>query len=324
MMKNIFFSLIVLFIVGCSTNPKSPSQQTEKEDWWLWAAGWHPNANEFAVGGTQDTLRLFSTKESRLLKNIPVEGTITKTKWHPTKNILAVSLQGAKSKTSIFHLDTGKRIELDSITEFGARAIGWSKNGDFLAVGDYAGMIGIFNVDGDFIKRISTGQKGIIGLDWHPTKDIVVAVGEKITLYDVKSGTLRHIEDRVKDVLMLCVEWHPSGEYFVTGDYGDNVYNYPPLLQFWSADGIRIKSIEKSKAEYRNLKWSKDGSLLATVSEKIRLWDKNGDLVLEKPAPNLLWGIDWNSDDSKLVTTDGKGLIHIWDSDLKMIDELKY
>ena len=324
MMKNTLIFLVVLLIVECITSQKKSIQKSEKKDWWLWTVSWHPNANKIAVGGTQDTLRLFSTRESRLLKNIPVKGTITKTKWHPTENILAVSLQDGKSKTSIFNMDTGERLELDSVNNFGTRAIDWNKNGELLAVGDYDGIIGIFNKDGNLIKRIATEQKAIIGLDWHPSKDIIVAVGDRITLYDLSSDSLRHIEDRAHEVLMLCVEWHPSGVLFVTGDYGDFQQNYPPLLQFWSANGVKIKTVVKSKAEYRDLTWSKDGTLLATASEKLRLWDKNGDLVLEKPVRNLLWGVDWNSDDSKLVTTDGKGLIHIWDRNLKNIDTLKY
>lgn len=324
MMKKILFFLIVILLVGCISQQKKSTKQIEKIEWRLWAVNWHPNANEIAVGGTQDTLRIFSSKESRLLKNYPVKGTITKTKWHPTKNILAFSVQGGKSKASIFNVDTGKRIELDSINDSGVRAIDWNKNGEFLATGDYEGIIGIFNEEGKLVKRIVTDQKGIMGLDWHPSKDIIVAVGEKISLYDLSSDSLRHINHREHEVLMLCVDWHPSGKLFVTGDYGDFENNYPPFLQFWTAKGENIKTIEKSKAEYRNLKWSEDGTLLATASEKIRLWDKNGDLELEKRVQNLLWGIDWNSDDSKLVTTDEKGLIYIWNRNLKKIDQLKY
>ncbi|MDX1479677.1 MAG: hypothetical protein R3301_18320 [Saprospiraceae bacterium] len=324
MMKQILLCLIVLSTVGCIKSQNTSNQPREIKDWWLWTASWHPHAPIIVVGGTQDTLRLFSTKESRLLTNLPVKGTITKTKWHPVQNILAFAMQGGKSKTSILHLDTGKRVQLDSINDFGARAIDWHKSGEFLAVGDYDGNIGIFHQEGQLLKKIVTGQKGIMGLDWHPSKDIIVAVGEKITLYDLSSDSIRHIQHRDKEVLMLCVEWHPSGEQFVTGDYGDFKYDYPPLLQFWSADGENIRTVEKSKAEYRNLKWSQDGTLLATASDKLRLWDQNGDLVSEQPVPHLLWGIDWNSDDSKLVTTDEKGLIHIWDRNLKKIGELKY
>jgi WD40 repeat protein len=123
---------------------------------------------------------------------------------------------------------------------------------------------------------------------------------------------------------MLCVAWHPSGNYFVTGDYGDFDKNYPPLLQFWSIEGKKMKTIEKSKSEFRDLKWSQDGSLLATASEKIRFWDKQGNLISEKSSPYLLWGVDWNKEGSKLITTDKKGLIVVWDKKLNKLNEIKY
>lgn len=323
-MKEIVFLITTILIIGCIENNKKSILQNDKKEWWLWTANWHPNGNEIAVGGTQDTLRLFSAKEGKLLKNYPVKGTITKIKWHPTKNILAFSMQGGKSKTSILNIETGNRIELDSMNEFGERAIDWNMSGELLAVGDYDGFIKIFNEEGKLVKKIATDQKGIMGLDWHPSSDIIVAVGERITLYNLNTDSIRHIEDREEEVLMLCVEWHPSGNQFVTGDYGDFEYDYPPLLQFWTSNGERLKTVVKSKAEYRYLKWSKDGTLLATASEKLRLWNTHGDVVLEIPVENLLWGIDWNVDDSRLVTTDGRGLVQIWDRSLKKIDELKY
>ncbi len=73
-------------------------------------------------------------------------------------------------------------------------------------------------------------------MDWHPTQDIVVAVGDRISIYEVQSDVLHTIEDRAEEVLMLCVAWHPSGKFFVTGDYGDFEYHHPPLLQYWTAD----------------------------------------------------------------------------------------
>ena len=141
-------------------------------------------------------------------------------------------------------------------------------------------------------------------------------------MYNYKSDSLKNIEDRKEDILMLCVDWHPNGKFFVTGDYGDFIDHYPPLLQYWTYSGQRIKAIEESKAEYRNIKWSGDGDLLATASEKIRLWNKDGDLVAEDTTKNLLWGIDWNNDDSKLVVTDEKRKILFWDRNLNRLTEL--
>jgi WD40 repeat protein len=323
-MKHTLFLLSVMLIGGCSLTQKKPSRTLKRDDWWLWTVSWHPNKDQVVVGGTQDTLRLFSTTNYQLLNNYLFEGTITKVKWHPTKHKLAISMQGEKSKTSIFNLDSNKRIALDSINDFGARAIGWNKTGKILAVGDYDGFLTFFDEDGKRIKKISTNQKSIIGLDWHPTKDLVVAVGDKISIYDFSTDAISPIEDRKEEVLMLCVAWHPSGNFFVTGDYGDFDKNHPPLLQFWSFEGKNIKRIKHSTSEFRDLKWSEDGTLLATASEKIRLWDKQGNLISEKSSPDLLWGVDWNKAGTKLITTDKKGSIVVWDKQLNKLNELKY
>lgn len=262
--------------------------------------------------------------DDQLLSNHRLEGMITKVAWHPAGNTLAIALQGEKSKTSIFNINTKQRIELDSIADFGARALSWNHNGTRLAVGDYNGHITLFDAAGKRIKTVVTDQKSIVGLDWHPTRDIVVVVGDRISIYDVQSDALDAIEDRAENVLMLCVAWHPSGEFFVTGDYGDFEYHHPPLLQYWAADGQKIKTITESKAEFRNLAWSPDGTLLATASEQVRLWDIHGNLVAERPSPSLLWGIAWNKDGSQLVTTDKNGTIAVWNKRLKKLRELEY
>ena len=298
--------------------------RTERDNWWLWTANWNHNNNQISVGGTQDTLRLFSSETYQLTENIPLRGTITKTKWHPIKNKLAISMQDGTSKSLILDPLSKEQTVLDSLDETGARALGWNKNGELLAVGDYSGLLNIYNENGKIIKRINTKQKGLIGLDWHPEKNIVTVVGERISIYDFENDSIYDIKPRKEDVLMLCTAWNPNGEFFVTGDYGDFEKDYPPLLQFWSASGENLRNIDTSKAEFRNLKWSKDGKILATASESLRLWNENGDLLEASESGNLLWGIDWNKLDSKIVTTDEKGKIIIWDRELNQIQELKY
>ena len=321
----LFFTLILISIVfGCKTK-KGEYRKIENTDArFFWAVDWHPFKDQFIVGGMQDTLRLFSSIDFKLLQNYPYKGTVTKTKWHPIKNKLAISVQDGKSYSSILDLENNQSLNLDSVSMEGARAIGWNHSGELLAVGDYKGNLTIYNEEGIFLKKIKTNQKSIIGLDWHPIKNSIVAIGEKITLYDYELDKLKHIEDRNKDVLMLCVVWHPDGKIFVTGDYGDFEYHYPPLLQYWTDDGEKVKSIEESKAEYRNIQWSSDGELLATASEKIRLWNKDGELVADAPSKNLLWGLDWNADNSKLVATDENGKIIFWDRQLNRFKELEF
>lgn len=322
MKQLLFFSM--LFLCACHTTSKKSGAATSREDWWLWSASWHPNKELLAVGGTQDTLRLFAGKDYRLSKNLFFEGTITKIQWHPTKDLLAVAMQGGKSKSSIYDLASGKRTEMEGLNDFGARAIGWNRNGKLLAVGDYAGLLMVYDEEGKLVRRIATNQKSVIGLDWHPSKDVLVAVGDRISLYDMDKDTLVHVEDRSEEVLMLCVAWHPSGAFFVTGDYGDNDHDFPALLQYWDQTGKKIRSWEGSKAEYRDLDWTDDGNMLATASECIRIWDAEGRLLSEKPSPSLLWGIDWDADGRKLVTTDKQGVILVWYKRLRRVRKVEY
>ena len=318
---------LMVTILACEQASKEKVQQPEEEkQWYFWSVDWHPNKDQIVVGGSNDTFfKLLSSKDYKELSSEVYKGTITKTKWHPTKNKLAISVQDGKSKSIIVDLDNGERIELDTITNDGARALGWNHSGDLLAVGDYEGFLTIFDEKGNVLRRKQTNQKGIIGLDWHPSENLILAVGEKITFYNYESDRLKNIDGREEmDVLMLCVAWHPSGTFFVTGDYGDFQQDYPPLLQYWTSDGERIKAIEGSKAELRNIEWSNEGDLLATASDKIRLWDKNGVMIAEETTRNLLQGIDWNQDGSRLVVTDDKQRIIFWDRKLNMLEELQY
>ena len=323
-LRNCCTIFLLLLTWACQAPQKETKTQEEGKSYFYWAVDWHPNKEQIVVGGTNDSLKIFSSKDLSLIHDYPYLGTITKTKWHPSKNKLAVSVQDGLSQTKIIYFDTEKNITLDSVSNEGARAIGWNHTGELLAVGDYEGMISIYSEDGTFLHRIDTGQKSIIGLDWHPTKNMIAGIGEKIILYDYNSDSIKSIEDRDKEVLMLCVDWHPNGEFFVTGDYGDFIEHHPPLLQYWTAEGERIKAIEGSKAEYRNLEWSKDGELLATASEKLRLWDQEGNLVADQKTSHLLWGIDWNKAADTLVTTDEEGKVVFWDRKLKRLNEIRH
>lgn len=320
---------ILIFLTalwGCKQAPTAESQQAPKaKHWYFWSVDWHPKEDRLVVGGSNDTyLGLFAAHPLQQLKKYPYKGTITNTQWHPSQHKVALSVQDGKSNSAILNLDTGERIELDSISIEGARAIGWNHTGELLAVGDNNGFLTLFDQTGKFLKQIDTNQKGIMGLDWHPDQNLVVAVGDYISLYQYEGDSLTHIEDRSEAVLMLCVDWHPDGAFFVTGDYGDFIDHHPPLLQYWRYDGHRIKAIAESQAEYRNISWSSDGELLATASEKIRLWNKEGELVAQDTAQNLLWGLDWNADASKIVATDDNRTIILWDRTLNRLADGQY
>ena len=327
---NIIYPFIILCItIGCKQIQTEKSIHTEststENDWYFWTVDMHPTKDQFVLGGSNDSyLKIISCNDLTELKSITYLGTITNTKWHPNKERLAIAVQDGKSTSLIMDLENNKLFELDSLPDTGVRAIGWNNDGNILAVGDNEGYLTFYDDQGKYLQSIDTDQKGIISLDWHPKKNLLAAVGEKITLYNLDKETFTNIKHRQEEVLMLSVAWHPSGTFFVTGDYGDFNYNYSPYLQYWTSDGTNIRTIDSSKAEIRNLCWSTDGELLATASEKIRLWNKSGEYIAAVASEHLLWGISWNKDSSLIVTTDENKEVTLWDRSLNTVGKLQY
>ncbi len=314
--KKLFTVLIIL--LTCLDNQAFAQDTANKKI--LWTTDWSPNGKYIAMGGNLDTLKIYSSKDLQLYKSYPIKNTITCVKWHPYKNILAIGTQFSSDKVRILNFETDKIIELEGISPDGARGIDWNYSGDFLAVADNDGQISIFDMDGKLIRVIKQeNTRGITSIDWHPKKNIFTTVGDQIRLFDVDGTLLKAIIHRQEETLLLCVAWHHSGDFFVTGDYGDNQNNYKPLLQFWNMNGDLLKSVSIGKGEYRNITWNTKGTRLASASDALRIWDKEGNLVCEGSSKDYLWGVSWNKKGDKIVTSSIEQNIIIWDNKARKI-----
>lgn len=321
-MKHLFFSFLVLVTLQSCNSNKSKFVFNKA----LWAADWSPDGKFIAVGGNIDALKILSSEDLSTHKTIKKLNTITKIKWHPDGQLLAISKQGNDesgsdpSKVEIIDVSNNTTIQLDDNS---ARGLGWNSTGTMLAVGSTEGVLSVYSNAGHLIKKIQTDQKAIVGLSWHPSQAIITTVGSHIEIIDLASEDRKKITPREIEILMLSVEWHPSGAFFVTGDYGDNILNYPALLMFWDSEGNKIREIEGSRAEYRNLKWNKNGDILATASDMVRTWTSDGVLIDERNLGSFLWGIDWSTDGSKIVTTSGDGKVFKLNGELKTLQSIK-
>ena len=286
----------------------------------LWTTDWSPNGKYIAIGGNIDTLKIYSESNLKPYKSLPIKNTITRVKWHPTKNIIAVSTQNSEDKTSLINLDKNEKIELNGISSEGARGIDWNYTGEYLAVADNEGQILIYNMKGELIRKFvnqSNSTKSITAVDWHPKKNILTMVTDKIRFYDIEGNLLKSIKHRPEDVMLLSVAWHNSGDFFVTGDYGDE--KDKSLLQYWNEQGELIKSIDISKGEYRNLTWNPKGNRLASASDALRIWDTKGNLISEGNSKDYLWGVSWNEQGSRIITSSMEQRIILWNKKAKRI-----
>ena len=300
-LKNRLTKFIILLIV--ISNPLFAQDSIYKPI--IWSTDWSPNGKLIAIGSIKDSLKIYSEKKIKPYKSFHINNTITRVKWHPSKNTIAVTTQNSKDKASIINLDTNEKIELNGISLDGARGIDWNYTGEYLAVGDNDGQILIYNKKGELIRKFinqTNSTKSITAIDWHPNKNILITVSDKIRFFDIEGNLLNTVKHRPEDVLILSVAWHKSGAFFVTGDYGGA--KDKSLLQFWTKQGKLIRSIDISKGEYRNLTWNPKGTRLATASDTLRIWDTDGNLISEGNEKNhFLWGVSWNKQGNKIITS---------------------
>ena len=318
MTKQIKILTFLNFVILVFCNQTFAQNNLTKEI--LWTTDWSPNGKYIAIGGNVDTLKIYSKSNLNPYKSLPIKNTITRVKWHLTKNIIAVTTQNSEDKTSIINLDNNEKIELKGISPDGARGIDWNFTGEYLAVADNEGQILIYNIKGELIRKFlnqSNSTKSITAIDWHPKKNILTTVTDQIRFYDIEGNLLKSVKHRPEDVMLLSVAWHNSGDFLVTGDYGDE--KNKSLLQYWNEQGELIKSIDMSKGEYRNLAWNSKGNRLASASDALRIWDTNGNLISEGKSKDYLWGVSWNEQGSKIITSSLEQRIILWNKKAKRI-----
>ena len=130
-----------------------------------------------------------------------------------------------------------------------------------------------------------------------------------------RDSLLTTYDDGSKGKGIMCCQWHPSGNFFVTGDYGhENEGGEPSYIKYWKPDGTLIKRITESKFEYRNVRWREDGKYLAASGDRLLIFDEKGNTRYRKQFDNNnLWGVEWNSKGDKLITSDQEGNIRVSD-----------
>ena len=82
-------SIIMYIIIIFNNQVHSQNLNTKKI---LWTTDWSPNGKYIAVAGNTDTLVIYHRKSMIVFKKIPFRSTVTRVKWHPSKNILAITI----------------------------------------------------------------------------------------------------------------------------------------------------------------------------------------------------------------------------------------
>jgi len=312
-------SFSILQPVSGQSNFTKHNSSISKGETLLWTADWSADDKRIAVGGDDSLLKIYDTKNLKLLKAYQLKSMIRQVRWHPTNNILAIATN--EDEVCILNTETEKFIKLNGITN-GAREIDWNFNGQILATSDNNGLVKIWDSTGNLLRTIKKeDNNSYFSISWHPSKNIIAVSGDDIRIMDTLGVTLKVIKHRKESTGILTICWHPSGDFFASGDYGHEKEGVKSIIQFWKPDGTLTKTLYGSKAEYRNIRWNKSGTLLASASDALRIWNANGKLLFTGKSKDLLWGLDWNSKSEKIITSSITGKNKIWNANAKLITD---
>ena len=289
----------------------------------LWTSSWSPDGAHILVGGDDGILRVYDGSTFELLRRdtLSADHPILRMDWHPKENVVAIGMGGPE--LYFLNFDNG---EQKTITGYAgcSRGIGWNHNGKLLAAGDGEGVIHIWTRKGKHLRSMDKGDtKSYVGLDWHPHKNQLIGISQYIWRYNHRGKLLQLTQHREEEVLLLCLQWHPSGDFYILGDYGDTNVPHPAVLQLWKDDGTRLHQFWGSEGPYRNIRWSPDGSMLATASDALRIRSAKGALLFTGESPDLLWGVDWSPDQRYIITSSQEGRVKLWDNKAKLLKDLE-
>lgn len=283
-----------------------------------WTAGWSYDDKYIATGNDKGDVAIYETANWTKVKYWGNGwATITKIEWNPKYPLLAVTGVLTRKNafvTRIYNIETNHtKLLSDTVT---GRAMSWKPDGEQIAFTTENGYIAIYSKTGEHLKTLNYRHaRGLFDMDWHPTQNLLLAVEENIHIIDIDRDVVRaNFEDGTENKGILCAQWHPSGQYFATGDYGhESEGGEPSFLKIWSATGALQSTSANSKSEYRNIRWSNDGKYLAAAGDMLLLFDSRNKLKKIKLGKDNIWGLGWNSTNDKIITSDQAGNIRICD-----------
>ncbi len=177
--------------------------------------------------------------------------------------------------------------------------------------------------DGQVLQEIPIKRINVIGIDWHPEKNLIAISGQPATIFlvDLDYETAHRLPGHSDAVYE--VRFRPDGNLLASGGSGGQVRLWD-ISQYVKNRGTNIsdpqrdlrmlKELQGHTSSIKDLAWSSNGRRLVTAGsdETARIWDvTTGEqlLVFRHEAPVM--GVAWNQHMTRLATCDQEG-VYLW------------
>ncbi|HYE56082.1 MAG TPA: hypothetical protein VD996_14635, partial [Chitinophagaceae bacterium] len=229
LLRTRFFFITGMLLFAGALFPACSQDINKPKRTLLWTLDWSPDDKYIAFGGDDSLLWVYDVAAMKMYKTIPMRNMVRKVAWSPDGKLLLVS---TRDGAQILDIENNKRIYLPGTGS--ARGMDWKPDGTLVAT--ITNQVMVWNLSGELVRTLrKEHKKSLFSVDWHPSKDLIVSSGDEIRIFDLSGKQLNMIKHREEPTGVLTVQWHPSGEFFASGDYGHD--NIESIIQFWKEDG---------------------------------------------------------------------------------------
>ncbi len=293
----------------------------------------------------------------RLYKEEQLSDYVSAIAWSTPQQWAAISVAGEVV------LWDSQRHDLQTATDQPLSCLGFSPDGQFLAVAGQEGYVKVWQVDSK--KLIATLDHSIAWIDclaWSPTENLLAfGVNRQLKIWHPDSQETINLDFVSSSVFSIA--WHPTGKYLaVAGNGGVKIWyrhdwmDDPTFLQVpsvsldtaWSKHGkyLAAGNLERnlSVLEWGNpppwlmrgfpgkvgqVTWSQNEStpmLASACQDGIAVWQLQGEnwqSYILDRHDSKISAIAFGPNSSLLASADHKGLIYLWEDAKNLIQELK-
>lgn len=261
----------------------------------------------------RSTLLQFGSDSSDLVYTLFANGKQTyRAGWSPNGALVATVSENGLLK--IWDAITGNLIHSLSSRAVGLFRLDWSPDGRRVAVAgwlntDYDGYAAVWDaLSGAFEYELPQGS--VIGrIAWSPDGKLLATTANQGGIWNATDGSLLHT---LGNSNQEDLTWNPSSTQVAAGG--------TPGAHVWDASsGNKIYTLIGHGSDGWNVRWSPDGSRIATGARKdklVEIWDAaTGALQLySSPVTDEIRMVEWSSDGRRLLAYTIYDCAMIWDA----------